>query len=145
MHLTIARFAYSPLGTFGTLTLPTSGITIYTVERRWLDNKPRISCIPEGVYICKPRTYFRGGYPAIEITDVPGRSDVLFHKANVPSDVMGCVGVGMSLGALKTEWAVLESGQAWDRFMAECGKGFELTITQYVPNFKLVPPATGII
>ena len=58
----LERFAYSPMGTFGVLTV--DDFECYTVERPWLDNKPRESCIPEGVYRLELGMYNRGGYPA---------------------------------------------------------------------------------
>ena len=115
--LKLERFAYSPVGTFGTLWLPENEI-LYTVERPWLDNQKRISCIPEGNYICLPRKYYRGGYDAIHITNVPYRSYILFHRANTMHNVEGCIGVGTQLGAIHNLWAVLNSRNGFDLLMA---------------------------
>jgi len=92
--LTINRI-YRPEGTFGFLQLPEQ--LIHTVERPWADNEPYISCIPEGQYLCKPDRYHRGGYDAIEITAVPDRTDILFHKANHPIELAGCIAPNLSL------------------------------------------------
>lgn len=132
MDVKLSRFAYSPLGTFGRLSTP-DGITLYTVERPWLNNAPEISCIPEGHYICAPRMFYRGGYQAVEVVNVPNRSHILFHIANTPADVLGCIGVGARLGCINNLWAVLDSKVGFNLFMTHYGGGFNLNITQYAP------------
>ena len=45
--------------TIGELSLYEKGHLIHkghTIELKWLDNEPRVSCIPEGVYNVLPRT-----------------------------------------------------------------------------------------
>ena len=131
MDLALTRFCYSPLGTFGEMTMP-DGIKLYTVERPWFDNRPSVSCIPPGIYKCAPRRFFRGGYDAIEITSVPNRSHILFHIANVATDVEGCIGVCSKLGALNGVWAGLASKPAFELFMGFYGgKEFSLEITEF--------------
>lgn len=128
-RLTLERFAYTPMGTFGKIVV--DGAVLYTVERPWLNNAPSVSCIPEGTYKCKPRRYFRGGYDAAEVTGVPNRSYILFHKGNTMMDSAGCILVCSSLGCLNGLWAGLGSKQAFAVFMDEYGgKEFELTITR---------------
>ena len=125
--LYLASFGYAPWGAFGIMMV--ADAMIFTVERPWLDNQPYISCIPEGVYECSPRHYFRGGYEAIEIREVPNRSYILFHRANLPSDVAGCIAPVSTLGCLNGQWAGLNSRVAFDRLMRDYGgKTFELSI-----------------
>ena len=125
--LTITRFARAPFGVFGSMDV--DGATLYTVEKPWLNNQPSISCIPTGIYRCKPRWYYRGGYDAIEITDVPDRTHILFHKGNRPSDFAGCIGVTSYLGCLNGDWAGLNSAAAFERLMDELGdKEFDVEI-----------------
>lgn len=131
LQLVLTRY-YTPSATFGQFSTP-DGITLYTVERPWLNNAPGISCIPERIYVCEPRRFFRGGYDAIEVTNVPGRTYILFHIANLPRDVLGCIGVGSRLGALGQDWAVLDSRNAFALFMSHYGAGFTLKIQQYKP------------
>lgn len=108
------------------------GAVLYTVERPWLDNQAMVSCIPEGAYNCRPRRYFRGGYDAVHIRNVPGRTHILFHRANVPSDLAGCIGVGSRLGVLNGQWAVLQSRAAFAWFMDVWGRApFKLSIAGY--------------
>ena len=126
--LAIVRHSYSPLGTFGTLSLDDS--TFVSIERPWLHNLPNVSCIPEGRYTCKPRFYYRGGYDAVEVTAVPGRSHILFHIANCPlTELQGCIAVCSKLGVINGQWGGLSSRRAFKRFMALFGgRTFQLEI-----------------
>jgi len=112
----LERFAHTPMGVFGNLSV--DGFECYTVERPWLDNKPRESCIPEGVYRLELGMYNHGGYPAYEIMNVPDRSLIKMHIANNINDVIGCVGFGSKLGYYENLWAVLDSGGAMQKLMA---------------------------
>jgi hypothetical protein len=145
--LIIDRFAYTPNGTFGRMTMP-DGEILYTVEDPWRDNRRGESCIPEGVYTCVPRPFHRGGYPAIHVTGVPGRSLILFHVANSQNDVRGCIGPGESLGWVHGQWAVTNSRRAFGTLMRHYGgKDFTLTVRQYVPDritaLQHQPPCAG--
>lgn len=58
-------------------------------------------------------------FETFEITGVVGHSGVLFHKGNWPqTDSDGCFLTGIQLGPLNGSPAVLESGVAFDKFMA---------------------------
>lgn len=122
------RFAYSDSGTFGHLITP-DGLRYATVERPWLDNKPSISCIPTGVYICQPRRFNKGGYDAIEVTEVDGRTNILMHIANRPEQVEGCIGINTTHGAYGHQWVGLNSRDAFTALMSELGREtFKLSI-----------------
>ena len=127
-RFSLERFCYSEQGTFGTLTLP-SGSELSTVEKPWQNNEASVSCIPIGKYKCEPRRFNRGGYAAVEITGVEGRTHILFHIGNTVKDVVGCVAVGTRLGVVGRSWAVINSTDAFASFMSEVGGGFDLTIT----------------
>lgn len=125
--LVLERFCYADGATFGRMLV--GGRVLYTVERPWLGNQPRVSCIPEGIYRCRPRRFFRGDHDAIEVCNVPGRTHILFHKGNRASDVLGCIAVGAELGVLGSDWAVLKSSEGFRAFMDEYGsKNFTLAI-----------------
>lgn len=133
--LTLRRFFYGPDCTLGYLTLD-SGL-IYTLEDAWAGNAVAKSCIPDGAYRCRPRFFNRGGYPAIEVADVPGRTTILFHRGNVAEDVQGCIVVGTQLGSLAGNLAVLNSAAAWSTFHHRFGYGeFDLVV-------EPVPPLRG--
>jgi hypothetical protein len=51
--VSIARFKTNKLATYGELKVIQNNKTLFnckTIERGWLDNESRISCIPEGTY-----------------------------------------------------------------------------------------------
>lgn len=129
----LERFAYSPHGVFGKLIFPE--FECFTVERPWLDNKPRDSCIPEGRYKLKLGMYNRGGYPAYEVMDVPNRSLIKIHIGNTIDDIVGCIATGKALGYLERKWGVTSSKKAFKEFMEAMSDVEEsvLHITQYKP------------
>lgn len=56
-------------------------LPIYTLERPWKDNASNVSCIPSGIYTCRP--YSSPKYPDVyEVTNVPKRDHILFHSGN---------------------------------------------------------------
>lgn len=137
--VTLIRFAYTPIGTFGWLAVD-GGAPFYTVEQPWADNHASHSCIPCGTYALKLGMFFSGDgvggkrdYPAYEILNVPDRDLIKVHVANKATDVRGCVGPGYELGAAYGQWAVLRSQDAFDHFMAlMAGRDGSITISNYV-------------
>ncbi len=136
--LTIRRYGYTPMGTFGVMAMP-SGENLYTVERPWLNNAPEVSCIPEGVYNCAPRRYNRGGYQAVEVQSVPGRSYILFHRGNTMHHSAGCILVNSRFGCIDGVWAGADSRTAFKEFMKNYGsEPFSLKI-ESVTGGVIVP------
>lgn len=134
-RLTLRRFFYGPACTLGFIEL--ADRLIYTLEDAWDGNRVGKSCIPDGTFRCRPRHFNGGGYPAIEITDVPGRTTILFHRGNTAEDVRGCIVVGSQLGTLAGQLAVLHSAAAWTPFFNRYGYDeFDLVI-------EPVPPLSG--
>jgi hypothetical protein len=113
--ITLERFAYTPQGTFGRLSL--DGFSCYTVEKPWNNNIAGLSCIPEGNYTLQKYNSPKfgevfaviGGTVSLFSDNEHARSTILIHPANVASDVEGCIGLGDSLGYAKGQWAVLNS------------------------------------
>lgn len=142
--LSIERFAYTPMGVFGRCYI--AGQELFTVERPWLNNERSISCIPEGRYTCSPRFYNKGGYDAIEITQVPGRTNVLLHKGNTMHDLAGCIAITAKLGCVEGIWGGVNSREAFRILMDHYGSAdFILEIVRYVPNDMAIanPVSTG--
>jgi hypothetical protein len=119
MLLRIVRYAYTSMGTFGEIYL--NGTRLVTVERPWLDNQRSISCIPLGNYTVKPGYYNRGGYKAMEVMNVPNRSNILFHRGNTMYDSAGCILITSREGCVNGMWAGLESTSAFNYFMSVTG------------------------
>jgi len=102
-----------------------------TMERPWLHNKVNVSCIPAGVYKIKPVNSPKFGR-TYKVCDVYGRTHILFHKANKPSELQGCIAPVSKYGVLKGEWAGLSSKKAYDKLMDLFnGEEHQLEIKRY--------------
>lgn len=125
---TLVRVLASDEGTFGVLKLD-SGSQFKSAELPWRDNARRFSCIPAGEYQCRWRTSPRFG-DCYHVEDVPGRSDILIHAANFAgdtrlgfkSDVEGCIALGMDVGQLEGQTALLRSRIAMFNFHNALGE-----------------------
>ncbi len=117
-NMYLVRLEKGDHGTFGVLR---SGGDVFclTLEPPDRENIPQISCIPPGRYVCRRVVSPRFGR-TFEITDVPGRSHILFHRGNVAADTSGCVLLGSRFGVLGRARGVLDSGTAFDSFMERC-------------------------
>lgn len=89
MELELIR-TYHPQGTNGELLLNGDKVCS-TIELPWKENKPNVSCIPEGRYELKKRYSPRFGKHLI-VMNVPGRSFILLHAANhALKEMRGCI------------------------------------------------------
>lgn len=84
MRLTLQRFSMD-IVTFGKLQI--EGLKhqdIYTIELPWENNQEKISCIPQGLYNCKPHNgkEFKDTW---QVLNVPCRTGILFHVGNYAS------------------------------------------------------------
>jgi len=93
--INLKRFVKNEEVTLGRLEY--AGQEFFTVERPWLNNRPNISCIPDGTYKMVRVDSPRFGEDMWEIADVPDRTHILIHVANNPSNVQGCIGFGRSV------------------------------------------------
>ena len=110
----LIRISYLDQMTFGVLLAGKVPFCL-TLERPWLENKRSISCIPEGHYLCKRVNSPKFG-DTFEVTNVPERSHILFHKGNLSQDTHGCILVGEQYEPLNGEDAILASGKAFKEF-----------------------------
>jgi hypothetical protein len=87
----------------------------YSLELPWRDNVPRISAIPPGDYsVLWVRSPSKGWCYAL--ANVPGRSGILIHSANLAGDVergwqtqlLGCIAPALRLGAMKNRRGVMQ-------------------------------------
>lgn len=72
------------------------GVDMPCVELPWKDNKPRISCFPEGEYICKYTLSPRLKVNTYEILGVKDRGGIRIHPANYAYQLKGCVAPGLT-------------------------------------------------
>lgn len=94
MRLLLERYPSSEVQTLGNFyVLDENNSTIfqsYTLELPWKDNKQRISCIPVGTYRVIKHTSPKFG-KCFWVQDIPNRSEVLIHKGNFYTDILGCI------------------------------------------------------
>ena len=73
-------------------------LELVSLELPWKDNKKNISCILPGDYDLIKTTRSNGD-PVFLVTNVPGRSEILFHIANFAAgkkiELQGCIAPGM--------------------------------------------------
>lgn len=105
----LQREAFQPDYTYGALIA--AGFKLCdTIERPWLNNEPRVSCIPAGTYtaiqFCSPHN---GDVWLLENTTP--RSMIEIHPANLASELLGCIAPGTK-GMLGRNYAVLRSKEA---------------------------------
>ena len=120
---------YGPAGVNGRLLFYGEEIC-RTVELPWKDNKPGVSCIPEGRYDLRRRfsPRFKNHF---EILGVPGRKYILFHGGNnALKELRGCIAPVLQHTG---EGRGIHSGMALqrmkDRLYPVLDKGIELTLT----------------
>jgi len=110
-----------------------------TLEPPWKNNKPNISCIPEGLYHCKMRKSNKFGW-CYYVTDVTGRSWILTHSGNLAGDrakgflshTYGCILQGKYHGWLGGQKAVLVSKPTVRHFIEYMEKEeFDLKIQNF--------------
>jgi Family of unknown function (DUF5675) len=85
--------------------------------------------IPEGVYQGRKRYSAHFGMTVVGI-DVPNRTDIECHPANLPSQLLGCIAVGES----KDNDALDSSRTAFERMMAVVPETFTVEICYVVPS-----------
>lgn len=120
----LRRWAHTPHGVFGTMTF--GDFSCFTVERPWVNNQPRVSCIPDGMYSAiwhnSPRfgrtIAIVGGSVSLSPSPNHQRSAILIHQGNTMDELLGCIAVGDSLGMVNGRWAVLNSVRTLGRFHA---------------------------
>ena len=124
----LIRVESSDHGTLGVLSSRGLPGPVHTIEPPWRDNRRNLSCIPPGTYRVVPHRSPRFGR-CLLVTDVPGRSHVLFHAGNVGGDIKrgfhththGCILPGTRAGKLsvkgRMQRAVLASRPAFRQLM----------------------------
>lgn len=97
MEIFIKRTSDDGTQTLGELSVKDyNGVTLFsckTLELPDKGNKPRVSCIPKGVYMVE-----KGLSPSMgkcfKILNVPNRKFILIHSGNFYTQILGCCLVG---------------------------------------------------
>lgn len=122
--------SYLPECTIGRLASKSGEIICYTVERPWHNNEPFISCVPEGEYNVTKHASPKFGETLIVLNQERGvgfskngsdRYGILFHVANVASELQGCIAPGLEIRNLRIkdyyELGVGQSKKAMERLL----------------------------
>lgn len=110
---------------------------LYTLEKPNRNNKPRVSCIPEGRYTVVKSHFYTGkhkGKPAFRLLDVVGRSGILIHKGNKVSDFVGCIGIGTSFDY--NRGFLLGSKKAFSQMWDELPDKFYISVRSRTLDFS---------
>ena len=124
MIININRFLYTPYGTYSNIRI--DDYECKAVERPWLNNLPFKSCIPCGEYPAFIRFSPDRQANIIELKDVPGRTVIQIHIANLACQLHGCIAPGLDHTKLqikyKGNWTdglgVSSSGVAFKKIMS---------------------------
>ena len=132
MYLSLTRDTATPGYCLG--TLQAGALTFQTLELPWIPDpvgqggKHGASCVPPGLYElvrhntpAHPKSFALVN-PELDVYHEPGdvppekqayaRTAVLIHVANVPAELLGCIGLGMHRG----EGCLQQSRDAVERF-----------------------------
>ena len=130
-------------GTFGFFKLPCD-LQLNTGEPPWKNNRPNVSCIPEGRYIVRRYASSRFGYVyRLCDTMTAPRAAILIHTGNLAGDIEmgllshthGCILPGLYMGAYKNQKAVLGSRAALNKFIDAMGNNeFNLVVENLFGN-----------
>jgi len=136
-NLTLLRTHAHADGTFGVLSRDDTEYPFaVTLERAWDrgSNRPSTgdkpgACIPEGSYNCLRVNSPKFGN-TFEVTNVPGRSKILFHAGNIMDDSRGCILIGHGFDPVKGRQGIVSSRKEFDEFLALQANvtSFQLTI-----------------
>lgn len=109
MKLLLERYSHEEKQTIGKLfLLNNSGGAIaewHSLELPWLDNQRRVSCIPIGTY--KARKHKSPRFESsLWLQDVPNRSEILIHRGNFYTDILGCILIGKDLADINNDGVI---------------------------------------
>ena len=135
MKITVERFSETDIDDIGKVYVDGQFIC-YSIENPDRDKKIiDITAIPEGTYKVGKRLSPHFNCEVPWIMDVPGFQDVLIHWGNTVTSTHGCLVVGMRIGQLDGQRAVLDSKIAWDKLSKiifdTLAKNEEITITYF--------------
>ena len=84
------RRTYYPTYTAGRIDF--FGNSLATTELPNLDNRPMVSCVPEGTYSCLwAEMHDHPGHWHYELQSVAGRSGIFIHYGRTVADTKGCI------------------------------------------------------
>jgi len=120
MEIVELKRTYLEKVTLGKLISPLLPVEICTIELPYRDNKPYISCIPEGEYKVKKTYSSKSKKKRWEITGVENRTGIRFDVANYIKQLLGCVAVGLNFDDIDNDGIIdLQNSKAALKLMSE--------------------------
>ena len=119
------REPFNPDYTYGSWSLDGEHLCDI-LERPWLNNDPKVSCIPAGDYECERFNSPHNGDVWL-VKNVPNRSMIEVHTANFVRQLEGCLAVGIK-GKIGSEYAVTNSVDTMDKLHDILPDNFTLRI-----------------
>ncbi len=98
MNLKILRLDDNGIQTLGQGLVYEDHLKLFefsTLELPWKDNERYISCIPVGQYEVKKHTSEKYSQ-CFWVQNVPGRFEILIHRGNFFTDILGCILPGVA-------------------------------------------------
>lgn len=134
--VTLIRVEEGDQGTFGILLIDGEAFCV-TLEPPDNHNIPNVSNINPGFYRCKKYHSEKYGW-TYEVTDVYGRTYILFHAGNVVRHTKGCILLGQFFGKLRGDRAILNSGNTFRMFMERMEGVEEFKLEIIEPSYARV-------
>jgi hypothetical protein len=130
MRVTLLRVGQSERGTFGVLRYGPVPFAL-TLEEPWRNNEVGVSCIPPGRYVCQRVRSPKFG-DTFEVTQVPDRTHILFHKGNTLDDTQGCILVAEEFSGTFDKPRVVSSQRGFSELLAlvDGQAAFELDVLE---------------
>lgn len=147
MTAVLTRHTHGPEHTAGTLVAHDAAGNIQfacvTLELPWRDNKPQVSCIPEGIYKVVTRRTDKWGLH-YHVLDVPEREWILFHPANFTSQLRGCIIPGERLAFIDRDAVpdIVNTKATLNKMLACLGRSFTLHVVSLPVAGGTLPEAT---
>lgn len=100
-----------------------------TLELSYQGNRKETSCIPIGNYKTIKHNSPTFG-KCFKVLNVPGRSDILFHRGNYNKDTKGCILVGKDFIDINQDGTtdISASGTTFDKMLLVLPESFNLII-----------------
>jgi len=142
MKVLIERYPSVEVQTLGNLYVldenSSSKFQCATLELSWKKNKKYISCIPLGEYRVIKHISPKFG-ECFWIQDVESRSEILIHKGNFYSDILGCILVGADFIDIDNDGIldVTSSGDTMDRLLEILPSKFDLEIKESLRGVEI--------
>lgn len=124
MDVELRRELSTPNGTFGSLWIDSEQLYV-TVERPADD--PDHPCIPALTYDCKRFQSPHNGDCWL-LMNVPGRTMIEIHSANLASQLRGCIAPGKGFGDFDGIPGVVHSKDAMLELYIKLGNSFKIAI-----------------